>query len=240
MRLPEPASPLGPFRQPRQATRSFTATATGTTYGESFSGNGAETINVDTTPPTVTITPPPTYSPTLSPTFTWSATDSESTVASYDVEAAVDQGGWVSQLIDTTNTSISLTAAEGQLIRLRVRATDSLDNTSDWSEVSTTLDSLPPVVSFGTVDSSVRGTIRVPVIISNAGSPTTANFTFSDTVGGRTGSVANGTVLQYKNTDQQDRARKPPRHRHRRARAIGDDDCRLPGARRAWRRATCA
>ncbi|MGK2877967.1 MAG: S8 family serine peptidase, partial [Solirubrobacterales bacterium] len=181
-------------------TKTLTAAATGTAYGESFSGTGSAQINVDSTPPTATIAAPPTYGPTLSPTFTWSATDSQSTVASYDVEAAVDQGGWVSQLIDTTDTSISLTATEGQLVRLRVRATDSLDNTSDWSEVSTTLDSLPPVVLFGAVDASVRGTLQVPVIIFNAGSPTTSNFTFSDTVGGRTGSVTNGAVLQYKNT----------------------------------------
>ncbi|MBJ7459798.1 MAG: hypothetical protein JHD02_11455, partial [Thermoleophilaceae bacterium] len=140
------------------------------------------------------------YSPTLSPTFSWSATDSQSAIANYDVDAAVDQGGWVSQLIDTNETSITLTAAEGQVIRLRVRATDTAANESGWTEVSTTLDSLPPVVSFGEVNASVRGTIKVPVIISNAGAPVTAKFTFSDSTGGRTGTVENGAVVEYKNT----------------------------------------
>ncbi|MBI2690687.1 MAG: hypothetical protein HYX29_01890 [Solirubrobacterales bacterium] len=179
--------------------KSFTATATGTSNDEDFSGEGEATINVDSTPPSVTVAPPPTYTSITSPTFNWTATDSESPVAGYDVDAAIDQGSWVAQLTNSSQTILTLTGAEGQLIRVRVRATDDLGNTSAWTEVSTTIDAIPPVVTFGTPDTSVRGTIRVPVFLTNAGSPVTGRFTFADTAGGRTGVVANGQYVTYKN-----------------------------------------
>jgi hypothetical protein len=179
--------------------KTFTAIATGTSNDEDFSGEGEATINVDSTPPTVTVAPPATYSAIGSPTFNWTASDSQSPVAGYDVDAAIDQGGWVSQLTNSSQTSLTLTGGEGQLVRIRVRATDDLGNTSAWTEVSTTIDAIPPVVTFGTPDTSVRGSIRVPVFLTNSGSPVTGRFTFADTAGGRTGVVANGQYVTYKN-----------------------------------------
>lgn len=179
--------------------KTFTAIATGTSNAEDFSGQDDATIDVDITPPAVTIAPPAAYSAITSPTFNWTATDSESPVAGYDVDAAIDQGGWAPQLTNSSQTSLTLTAGEGQLVRIRVRATDDLGNTSAWIEASTTIDAIPPVVTFGTPDTSVRGTIRVPVFLINAGSPVTGRFTFADTAGGRTGVVANGQYVTYKN-----------------------------------------
>ncbi len=179
--------------------KTFTAVASGTSDGENFSGQGEGTVIIDSTPPSVTVAPPAAYSATASPTFNWTATDSESPLAGFDVDAAVDQGGWVSQLTNSTQTSLTLTAGEGQLVRIRVRATDDLDNTSAWTEIATTIDAIPPVVTFGTPDNSVRGTVRVPVFLTNAGSPVTGRFTFIDTAGGRTGVVSNGQYVTYKN-----------------------------------------
>jgi hypothetical protein len=179
--------------------KTLTATATGTSNDETFSGEDDVTISVDTTPPAVTIAPPPPYSSTASPTFSWGATDFQSPIANFDVDAAIDQGGWVSQLIGSTQTSITLSAADGQLLRLRVRATDTAGNTSAWTEVSTSIDTLPPVVTFGAPDFSTRGTVRVPVHFENPGSPVTGRFTFSDNAGGRTGVVASDQYVSYKN-----------------------------------------
>lgn len=205
---PQPLGPIAPsssavgswtVQADTAGAKTFTATATGTSNDEDFSGEDEVTINVDSTSPAVTVAPPAAYSATASPTFNWTATDSESPVAGFDVDAAIDQGGWVSQLTSSSQTSLTLTGGEGQLVRIRVRATDDLGNTSAWAEVSTTIDAIPPVVTFGTPDTSVRGSIRVPVFLTNAGSPVTGRFTFADTAGGRTGVVANGQYVTYKN-----------------------------------------
>lgn len=179
--------------------KTFTATATGTSNEEEFSGDGELTVEVDLTPPSLTVAPPAAYSATPSPTFNWNATDSETPIDGYDVDAAIDQGGWVPQLVSSPQTSLTLTAGEGQLVRIRVRATDDAGNTSAWSEVSTIIDAIPPVVTFGTPNTSVRGSISVPVFLTNVGSPVTGRFTFADTAGGRTGIVANGQSVTYKN-----------------------------------------
>lgn len=180
--------------------KTFTVTVNGTVDGQPFTDSASTTLEVDTTTPVVTVATTPTYSATTSPTFNWTATDSESPVAGYDVDAAIDQGGWVSQLSNSSQTSLTLTGGEGQLVRIRVRATDDVGNTSAWTEVSTTIDAIPPVVSFGAPDNSVRGTVTVQVFLTNAGSPVTGRFTFADTDGGRTGVVANGQYVSYKNT----------------------------------------
>lgn len=180
--------------------KSFSVAASGSIDGDPFSGADEATLTVDSTAPAVSVVSLPTFTDVSSPTFNWSAIDTQSPVAGYDVDAAIDQGGWVSQLTNSSQTSLTLTAGEGQLVRIRVRATDDLGNTSPWIEASTTIDAIPPVVSFGPPDNSVRGTVKVQVFLTNAGSPVTGRFTFADTDGGRTGVVANGQYVSYKNT----------------------------------------
>ena len=52
----------------------------------------------------------------------------------------------------TTLTSTSVTAGEGDRVRLRIRATDGFGHVSDPTEVSTTIDAVPPVATIGAAD----------------------------------------------------------------------------------------
>ncbi|MCX6030937.1 MAG: hypothetical protein NT169_16775 [Chloroflexi bacterium] len=120
------------------------------------------TVHVDSTPPTSTLSALPLYS---IPYFTasWSGTDDLSGVASYQVQyrqclcwsydtCTLDQqsiweqtcGDWADWLVWTPATS-ALFNENWQILRLRVRAKDLVDNIGEWSpEQIVFLDPIPP------------------------------------------------------------------------------------------------
>lgn len=155
-------------------SKAFTVETSGTAYGETFAGNGSASVTVDGTPPEVTLTPAPTYSTTANPAFSWSATDTDATVATYDIDTAIGSGPWTTLLSGTTSTNVTAGADEGEVLHLRVRATDTLGNTSDWGETATTVDADPPTITFGSPASPAHGTLHVPVTYGNVGAPITA------------------------------------------------------------------
>lgn len=179
-------------------TKSFTANASGTAYGENFTGSDSASLDVDATPPGLAVSSMPAWSTTTQPLFQWAGSDSQSSV-DYDVEKSIDGTPFAPFLTGTVQTSISVPGSEGQNIRLRIRAVDAFGNASGWTEVGTTIDAVGPVASLGLIDASKKGIRQVPLIFSNAGSPVTAKFTFADKVGGRTGTATNGQVVTYTN-----------------------------------------
>lgn len=180
--------------------KTFSATATGDSLGETFTGSGSDQLEVDSTPPTVQVATPPVWSTTTSPTFQWLASDNQAGIDHYDVETAFNGAPFSPLLTATSLTSVTVPAAEGDTVRLRVRAADSFNNLSDWVVVTTGIDAVPPTVSFGKEDTSKRGTVRVQVFFSNVGSPVKGVFTFADNSGGRTGQVTDGGFVSYTNT----------------------------------------
>jgi len=65
----------------------------------------------------------------------WAASDT-SAIASYDVQASVDGGGWTTWLSDTRKTSDVWLGADGHGYAFRVRATDSKGNAGRWNTTS--------------------------------------------------------------------------------------------------------
>lgn len=150
----------------------LTARVSGTAYGEDFEGASATNFTVDTGPPIVDLTPLPQWSTVSTPTATWSASDTLTAVASYDAEQKVAGESWQPLLTEEQITSVDLLSAEeGQLVSVRVRARDTLGNTSDWSTASTTIDAISPDVAIGEAISTGAAQIRVPVSSTNLGAP---------------------------------------------------------------------
>lgn len=160
------------------ATHNLNATVTGTTYGEDFSGQGADSFTIDGDAPSPSATSPGTWSAEAAPTFNWSATDT-SAIASYDVELSRDGGAFTPLLTDTTSTSTSVAGAEAENLTVRVRATDEHDNTSGWVSAATTIDAIAPVVSIGAASYPAKNIVSVPVAASNIGSPITSKYSFT-------------------------------------------------------------
>lgn len=177
----------------------FSATTSGTTFGEGFSGSGSAETVVDATPPVVNLAPAAAFSTTANPQFTWSATDADSAVDTYDIDTAIDNAPWSPLLGGTTSTSVNVPAAEGQTIHLRVRARDTVGNASDWSETQTTIDAVPPEIKFGAEQRPGGGIVRVPVSVTNVGAPIVkSSFTFATSAGGNTGALS--PVVSFRNT----------------------------------------
>ncbi len=66
--------------------------------------------------------------------ISWSATDDQSGVASYELEQRVNGGSFTSvSLPSATSTTKNLQLKPGSTYEFRVRATDGADNTSDWA-----------------------------------------------------------------------------------------------------------
>jgi spore germination protein YaaH len=80
---------------------------------------------------------------------TWKAYD-DSPVVSYDLQVSRDGGGWSSWLTDTTATSAVYLGSTGHTYAVRVRATDSAGNTSDWYDASVAGLATPSALAVGT------------------------------------------------------------------------------------------
>lgn len=155
----------------------LSAAASGTTYGETFSGSGQTTLTIDALPPELAVNGPGPWSALPAPTFSWSATD-VSGVDHYDVELARGGGAFTSLLPATALTSTSVSGAEGEQLSLRVRAVDTTGTTSAWKQVDTTIDAVLPAITIGTASFPSKSTVVVPVAAANVGSPLTTTYAF--------------------------------------------------------------
>ena len=124
--------------------KALTAQAQASRYGETFTSSATDSFTVDATPPAPTIAAPQGTTASRSLAVTWGASDSFSSIASYDVEVAVDGGAWSPWITGTTLTRATYTGAVGHRYRFRVRATDSLGNGSEWLESSEATVADPP------------------------------------------------------------------------------------------------
>jgi hypothetical protein len=102
----------------------------------------------DTTPPTSSMVPLPTWSGS-SFLVQWGATDqSGSGVEWYDVQFNINSHGWVEWKKHTSSTSATFSdAGNGDVVQFRTRAADNCGNVGNWSNiVSTRVDTQPPNV----------------------------------------------------------------------------------------------
>ena len=175
--------------------KTFTASAQGTAYGETFTDAGSDDLTVDNTAPTVSVNGPGVWSASASPEFTWSAEDA-SGVASYDVFTSI--GGAAPTLVadDTTDTSGSFTAPEGINLGVIVTAKDNAGNQSAAVGANTTIDAIPPTISI-TPPSISRGTATAFVQAQNVGSPIIVSGVASPSPG--TEELIPSMVLSYIN-----------------------------------------
>lgn len=161
------------------ATHNLTATVTGSTYGETFSGEGSDSFSVDSDAPTVTAASPGEWSIDPNAAFTWSATDGTG-VSTYDIELSRDGGPFSVLAAGTTSTSASIGGTEGETLAIRVRATDTLGNVSGWTTASTTIDAIGPEATIGSESFPARNVLNAPVSVANVGgAPVTGSFSFS-------------------------------------------------------------
>lgn len=178
-------------------TKHFTADASGTTYGETFAGSGQADFDVDATPPALQVDDPGPWAASSAPTFNWSATDAASSVVDYDVELSRNGGAFTSLLTNSPATSTSVTGAEGEQLRLRIRARDTFGNLTSWSESSTSIDATPPEISVGPMSFAGRSSVSVPVSVSNVGSTASATYAFAS--GPATEIPLAGSTVSYTN-----------------------------------------
>ncbi len=136
--------------------KALSVTTSGSAYGETFSGSTSAEVTPDGTPPSIQFMPIPAQSQTIAPTFGWSVSDSQSSVTGVDVEQSVAGGAWMRVLSGATVNSLTVAAADGQSIAVRVRATDALGNTSDWSTAKTTIVLVPSATQDGRSPSALR------------------------------------------------------------------------------------
>ena len=137
------------------------------------------TYQIDTTPPTSSVTALPQWSPGTF-TVSWTGQDNPggSGIRHYDVQVRTNGGAWQAWQTATTQTSASFTGSNGNLHEFRVRAVDLANNIEAFPgapETGTTVDTVPPNAT------------------ANALPPYTFANTFNVTWGGTdTGSGPNG------------------------------------------------
>lgn len=105
-------------------------------------------VNVDTTPPTSTMTALPQWS-TASFNVSWSGTDNPggTGIRHFDVQVRKNSGGWQNWQTAVTNTSATFTGQNGILYEFRVRAVDRANNVEAFPnnpQARTTVDTVPP------------------------------------------------------------------------------------------------
>lgn len=105
-------------------------------------------VNVDTTPPTSTMTPLPQWSP-ASFNVSWSGTDNPggTGIRHFDVQVRENGGGWQNWQTAVTTTSATFTGQNGILYEFRTRAVDRANNVEAFPnnpQARTTVDTVPP------------------------------------------------------------------------------------------------
>ncbi|MEO7664104.1 MAG: glycosyl hydrolase family 18 protein, partial [Candidatus Limnocylindrales bacterium] len=104
----------------------------------------------DTTPPVVGVNALPVTQHDLGFRVAWSGND-ESTIVSWDVQAARDGGAWADWRTGTTALSGTFLGADGHAYAFRVRGKDGHGNVSAWAVTSSSTMATLAVGGFGTV-----------------------------------------------------------------------------------------
>jgi hypothetical protein len=118
--------------------KQLTATATATKFGSTFGASSKDSFSVDAEPPQVRIRASLDEANVIH--VSWDAQD-DSSVASFDVATSVNGASHAPWFTHTTQTAAELPAAPGARYRFRIRATDTLGNSSpflDSEEVTPT------------------------------------------------------------------------------------------------------
>ncbi|MEA2440021.1 MAG: hypothetical protein QOH76_1445, partial [Thermoleophilaceae bacterium] len=108
--------------------KTLIASARASRYGSTFESSATDSFTVDAAPPAVTVAVPASASAERGIPVTWSATEQ----ATFDVDAAIDEGPFTRWLTQATGSGASYPAAAGSRYRFRVRATDGFGNTSPY------------------------------------------------------------------------------------------------------------
>jgi hypothetical protein len=124
--------------------KSIAVRAQASRYGETFATTSAGSFTVDASAPEPSIAAPEGTTRERSLALAWGAADAHSGIAHYDVEAALDGTGWSPWLTQTALTQASYAGVVGHRYRFRVRATDTLGNSSGWVESSEAAIADPP------------------------------------------------------------------------------------------------
>ena len=108
-------------------------------------------VNVDTTPPTSSMTALPQWS-TASFNVNWSGTDNPggTGIRHFDVQMRQNGGNWQNWQTAVTNTSATFTGQNGILYEFRARAVDRANNVEAFPnnpQARTTVDTIPPTSS---------------------------------------------------------------------------------------------
>jgi len=123
---------------------------------------------VDNVPPISSVTSLPAYS-TSSFSVQWSGVDNPAGTGlkSFDVQRRQASDPWADVAVGTADTSTSVTGREGQTLSFRVRAVDNAGNwesfRSDEGDISTTVDTLPPISAVLPYSMPVTSTLSFPV-----------------------------------------------------------------------------
>ncbi len=109
-------------------------------------------VNVDTTPPTSSMTALPQWS-TASFNVNWSGTDNPggTGIRHFDVQVRENGGNWQNWQTAVTNTSATFTGQNGILYEFRARAVDRANNFEAFPnnpQARTTVDTVPPTSSM--------------------------------------------------------------------------------------------
>lgn len=149
-------------------------------------GNVSAWSYTDHTPPTAEITGLSSVQTSNTFTVSWTATDTESQIAYYDVQYRVGTGSWTDWKTLSSATSSSFTGNNGQNYSFRVRAYDTAGNRGEWSSENvamTTINSTSPsisisaspsILSFASTDTSTNLSLQ---ILATGGNITVTSIT---------------------------------------------------------------
>ncbi|NOY08712.1 MAG: hypothetical protein GXP33_07710 [Spirochaetes bacterium] len=136
-------------------------------------GNASGWTNSDTTPPTAEISGLAATQTSNNFTVSWTGSDTESSIAYYDVQYRVGINAWQDWQVLTTGTSAGFTGNNGQAYSFRVRAHDSSGNIGSWPDstaaetvinsmsASMSLSASPSSLSFSSTDNSASLTLSI-------------------------------------------------------------------------------
>jgi hypothetical protein len=145
-----------------------------------ISAPAADTITLDTAPPTASVSALSAYQASLTFTVTWSGTDAMSGLASYDVQYYQSGSAmfWIDWLTDTTQTSATFTGADGHTYYFQSRARDVLGNTEPYpggnGDTHTTVDVTAPTPGSLTVNGGALSATAINVTLGLSAVDTTS------------------------------------------------------------------
>jgi len=134
-----------------------------------ISAPAIDTIALDTTPPTASVSALSFYQTSLTFTVSWSGTDAVSGIANYDVQSRDGASGtWTDWVTATTAISATFTGQDNHAYAFRARARDNVGNVSAYSpgDTQTTVDVTPPAPGNLTINGGALTTTAINVTLS--------------------------------------------------------------------------